>query len=168
MLSLAESLGDPPASDPQRDRQALADTLSAFEQLLGFDLLEFPADPPGFHLDWIYGGFGGDMFLFEYWSDDGRVRLAFWQGFGEPPADSEWDSIPPAEIETVQIGKNAGQYARGEFLGDRSSPWADEKPVQRLRWQAGGRWFELVLEGESPAVGHLDKPWLVGLAENLR
>ncbi len=160
-----------PGCDGQTGSAALACQVGQAEALLGFDLKTPPADLPG--LVFVYATVDAERrtATVVYNAVGGGAGLSLTQG--DSSNDSVvWETVPAeAQVETVRVGGGDGEYVRGTFVvyaNATAASWNPDAPVQRLRWRADGRLFEINLAGAVEAVAVYDQAALIALAESLR
>jgi hypothetical protein len=84
--------------------------------------------------------------------------------------ESDWDSVPAEQIQSVQIGDRPAEAVQGTFvtLPDATdATWLTTAPMLRLRWQADGIYYELAKFGDTEPIEYLGLAELIGLAEKL-
>jgi hypothetical protein len=158
----------PPAVAAEACGDDLACQLAAAEAALGFEALLPPGAIAG--VDWIY---------VEALLESGTLRLGYaaetggglviTQSRGDLPT-SPWEAVPADAAQAVSVGGQPAEYVEGTFVvtpGSDEAVWNPAVPLQRLRWRAGDRLFEISKMGDPEAVEYLDLAALVALAESL-
>jgi hypothetical protein len=146
-------------------------TVAEAEAQIGFDAKELPEVPSG--LDFLGATVvpSLEMIQLNYNCTGGGCGLFIMQSRGGWQ-DTQWSAIPAAgAIESVTINDLPGEYVKGAFVvfaGDTQSTWNPNAPIQRLRWQDGGMYFEIEMAGDVEPAEWIDREALIGLAESLR
>ena len=144
-------------------------TIEAAETFLGWEGVRFAADPTGVTLAFVEANRDTDSLRIVYETAGGQLVLS--QGGEAIYADGEWESVPAEFIETVSINGATGEYVAGAFVAPdptaAEAVWNPSVPLQRVRWQDGSRWFELMKQGDPGPLEYLDKAGLIELAEQL-
>lgn len=179
-LAPADTFAVTPMANPQADAPTaappsvnagecgadLACQVASAGDLLGFTP-RVPANGfPGLKLEAVQAA-GGILRL--SYTAQGGGGLVLSQGQGDLTA-SRWDEVAAEAVEPVQVGAAAGEFVQGTFVvpaGSDTAVWSADAPVLRLRWQQGGRYFELAKLGDPEHLEHLDKAALIALAETI-
>lgn len=73
------------------------------------------------------------------------------------------------QVEKVQIGDAAGEFANGTWYGtDAERVWEDTPYVKTLRWQIDGMAFEMIDYGVPEADMGLTKDEMISIAESMK
>jgi hypothetical protein len=142
-------------------------TVADAEEIVGFDIREFAADPEGF----TFGGVTVDaergVVYTHYTATGGELRLT--QIVGDFPS-SPWSEIPAEAIEVTSVAGFYAEYAQGSFVvypGATSATWEPTAPFFRLRWSDGQFLFSLDKMGDTFPIEWLDRDAMIHLAEEL-
>jgi len=138
------------------------------ERIVGFDVLELPAEPKGFN--YLGARLYGNTISIEYEAQGGGGNLIITQsrdGYNQ----SDWAEVPADAIIPVKIGSLDGEYAQGMFVvyaGKTSATWNADAPVFRLRWVSNSVWFEMAKFGDVVPIEYLDQTGMIELAKSMR
>lgn len=159
------------ASDQSCEDAALltyACRIKSAEEMVGFDVKEFPVDPQGLTFSSVEAISVLKEIIITYDVIGGGGLLDFEQGIGAIQ-DGLWGEVPADAVEDVLIGNLPGEYVQGMFTSDGSgeATWNPDAPVQRLRWQDGERWFSLEKNGDPYPIEYLRREEMITLAVSL-
>jgi hypothetical protein len=137
------------------------------ESQVGFKLAELPTVPDGF--EYLGARLYGNAVNIEYQTQGRGGHLSIMQS-QEGYLQSDWDKVPAEAIIPVKIGEMDGELVQGTFVvyaGESSAVWEPNAAMLRLRWFAGGTWFEMTKSGNVETIEYLDKTRMIELAESL-
>jgi hypothetical protein len=142
--------------------------IASAEAQAGFDAWEFPADPQGVTFTSVEVDSVQREIKISYEVIGGGGWIDLRQGVGEI-TDGVWGRVPIDAVETVLIGDIPGEYVEGMYTSDGSgeATWNPTAGSQRLRWQAGERWFSLEKHGDPHPVEYLVRDEMIALATSL-
>jgi hypothetical protein len=142
--------------------------LAAAEAAVGIDALELPSDVA--HLSWTYVEADAASGLIRLgYTADGGGGLVLSQSSSDLPT-SVWEAVPEGAAQAVTVNGAPAEYVEGTFVvyaGATEATWEPTAPLQRLRWSAGGKLYELAKMGDPEALESMDLAALVALAERL-
>lgn len=143
MLAVARSLARCPAANDLACESAKAAVAA------GFAPWQFSQSPDGLtfrRVDYRPG-------LTALWYTSGSGQFSVLQSRQTFTALEEeaWAGVPGEAIQNVSVAGQPGEYVRGSFMtrpGEGAASWDEDSPLERLRWQNSGWWFQIIKVGE--------------------
>ena len=161
------TVDEQPTTEPTVAPPSAYLSAAAASKTTGFPVRELAEVPAGF--DYLGVRLYGKTASVEYATADLGGHLNLTQA-ADGYYESDWDSVPAEQIQTVQIGDLSAEAVQGTFVvlpEATEATWLATALVLRLRWHADGIYYELAKFGDTASIEYLDLAELIGLAEAL-
>jgi hypothetical protein len=147
--TLSDEIASLSGCDTDKKAQSYSCQIAYAESQLGFELMEFPANPQGLDFQSLWFDKSTNFAMITYESPGTHVRLS--QRIGEAPEEFNlWPWVPASDVEKIKVGPFDGEYVSGFFTlpaGGKELVWNDSMDSQRLAWSDGTTWYLLDVAG---------------------